>query len=65
MITSGKGLSIPLTEVIIKEKGTYVFGDPQKWHLYPINVHQDYMTYLASEVENPEVELVECEPNIF
>ncbi len=43
----GRGLSIPLNEIIIKDAISILYE--KQWHLYEINITPDYMIHIASE----------------
>ncbi|AHM58282.1 4'-phosphopantetheinyl transferase [Flammeovirgaceae bacterium 311] len=56
---SGEGLSIPLKEVLIKDNEAVV--NNEKWHLIPLSLNQDYVSYLATDSDSSEVTVQQIE----
>jgi 4'-phosphopantetheinyl transferase len=53
---SGKGLSIPLTDVIIRDDDTVVIH-PEVWNITRLKIHPNYICHLASKSKKPLIKI--------
>jgi 4'-phosphopantetheinyl transferase len=53
----GKGLSLPLKDVLMEETQAKVYTNV--WYLHQLPIHKDYSTWLATDKPNAQVQLTE------
>ena len=58
----GRGLNIPLNDIIITNEIAYY---ETRWYLHELDIHESYSANLASNIENPEINLEYIDLNII